>query len=256
MVRKGMSMEEKRQAILSVYHERKEPMNLKEIEKLGAAKGVVSQVIKDVNLELVGDNLVNMDKIGASNFFWSFPAAEGLKVQRRRDELLGRVEELRAKRDRATADVDAAREGREEDDAGSRAKKLKKRAELQQRCAELDARHEQLKENDPKEIARLAKQTRDMIGSANRWIDNIFAIKSWLVKKKARARTSGRARSNASHSAPSPAAPPARPSSREWTRAKSTRFSYKRASPTTRTTSRSDAPSKAHAKKARAEPVL
>ena len=189
MVRKGMSLEEKRQAILSVYHERKEPLNLKEIEKHGAAKGVVSQCIKDVNSELVGDNLVNMDKIGASNFFWAFPAAEGLKAQRRRDELLDRVQQARAKRDRAAADADAARVGREEDESGSRAKKLKKRADLQQRCAELDARHEQLKENDPKEIARLAKQTRDMIGSANRWIDNIFTIKSWLVKKKARARS-------------------------------------------------------------------
>ena len=43
MVRKGMSLEEKRQAILSVYHERKEPLNLKEIEKHGAAKGVRAQ---------------------------------------------------------------------------------------------------------------------------------------------------------------------------------------------------------------------
>ena len=137
----------------------------------------------------IRDSLVNMDKIGASNFFWAFPAAEGLKAQRRRDELLDRVQQARAKRDRAAADADAARVGREEDESGSRAKKLKKRADLQQRCAELDARHEQLKENDPKEIARLAKQTRDMIGSANRWIDNIFTIKSWLVKKKARARS-------------------------------------------------------------------
>ena len=137
-------------------------------------------------------------------------------MQRRRDELLGRVEELRAKRDRATADVDAAREGREEDDAGSRAKKLKKRAELQQRCAELDARHEQLKENDPKEIARLAKQTRDMIGSANRWIDNIFAIKS-AREEGARSHLWSRALQRLSFRGP---LPPPRPPVlvREWTR--------------------------------------
>ena len=46
-----MSLEEKRQAILSVYHERKELLNLKEIEKHGAAKGVYA-VHQDVNSEL------------------------------------------------------------------------------------------------------------------------------------------------------------------------------------------------------------
>lgn len=31
--------------------------------------------IKDVNQSLVDDNLVEGDKIGAANFFWSFPGA-------------------------------------------------------------------------------------------------------------------------------------------------------------------------------------
>ena len=159
-------------------------------------QGVVSQVIKDVNQSLVDDGLVNTDKIGSSNFYWSFPAAEGIKAQKNLEMIrqqVGRpplaaqsqtrrspparnrshrsihppdargartgcarrpqivmmpllrssavqITEMRAKRDRATADLEDARVGREEDEAGTRAKRMRKRAELTARCAELDVK--------------------------------------------------------------------------------------------------------------------
>ena len=49
MGKKGLSLEEKRQRILQIYYEKKEVFNLKEIEKMGAKRGVVFQAIKDVN---------------------------------------------------------------------------------------------------------------------------------------------------------------------------------------------------------------
>ena len=56
--KKGLSFEEKRQRILNIYYKLREPLNLKEIEKLGARAGVISQAIKEVNQSLVDDNLV------------------------------------------------------------------------------------------------------------------------------------------------------------------------------------------------------
>ena len=47
--RKGLSLEEKRDRILKIYYDLREPLNLKEIEKLGPRKGVIPQAIKDVN---------------------------------------------------------------------------------------------------------------------------------------------------------------------------------------------------------------
>ena len=47
--RKGLSLDEKRDKLLEVYYDKKEVLNLKEIEKWGAKKGVVLQTIKDVN---------------------------------------------------------------------------------------------------------------------------------------------------------------------------------------------------------------
>jgi hypothetical protein len=39
--RKGLSLEDKRAKLLEVYYEKKSVLNLKEIEKWGAKKGVV-----------------------------------------------------------------------------------------------------------------------------------------------------------------------------------------------------------------------
>lgn len=42
--------------------------------------GVVSQSVKEVLDSLVSDNLVQFDKIGTSNYFWSFPSTALLTV--------------------------------------------------------------------------------------------------------------------------------------------------------------------------------
>lgn len=42
-------MEEKRAKLLEMFYEKKQALNLKEVEKYGSKKGVVLQSIKDVN---------------------------------------------------------------------------------------------------------------------------------------------------------------------------------------------------------------
>lgn len=44
--KRGLSADDKRRVILKIYHDSKEPFNLKEIENLGAKAGVVQQTIK------------------------------------------------------------------------------------------------------------------------------------------------------------------------------------------------------------------
>ena len=41
----------------------------------------MQQTIKEINQGLIDDNMVNSDKIGSANFFWSFPSkySEDLK---------------------------------------------------------------------------------------------------------------------------------------------------------------------------------
>ncbi|KIY46210.1 meiotic nuclear division protein 1, partial [Fistulina hepatica ATCC 64428] len=76
---RGLSAEEKRVKLLEIFHE-----TLKELEKIAPKmKGIVSQSVKEVLQMLVDDGLVQGDKIGSSNFFWSFPSQQGTLVQAR-----------------------------------------------------------------------------------------------------------------------------------------------------------------------------
>ncbi|KAJ3790734.1 meiotic nuclear division protein 1 [Lentinula aff. detonsa] len=84
MAPRGLSAEEKRVKLLEIFHETKDFYQLKELERLGPKlKGIVSQSVKEVLQSLVDDGLVQGDKIGSSNFFWSFPSHQGAVIQGR-----------------------------------------------------------------------------------------------------------------------------------------------------------------------------
>ena len=55
--------------------EKRDFFQLKELEKmLSKEKGIVLQSVKDVIQGLVDDRIINCEKIGTSNYFWSFPS--------------------------------------------------------------------------------------------------------------------------------------------------------------------------------------
>ncbi|KAF8339777.1 Mnd1 family-domain-containing protein [Cantharellus anzutake] len=98
---RGLSIEEKRAKLIEIFTETKGFFQLKELEKLGAKKGVVVQTVKEVLQSLVDDNLVEFDKSGAqtrgiivslpSAVYWSFPSARGsmlmTKLEAAKEEL-------------------------------------------------------------------------------------------------------------------------------------------------------------------------
>jgi hypothetical protein len=47
--RRGLSLEEKRTAMLQIFYDSQDFYLLKELEKLGPSKGVISQSVKDVS---------------------------------------------------------------------------------------------------------------------------------------------------------------------------------------------------------------
>lgn len=63
------------------FMEKKDFFQLKDLEKmLPKEKGIVQQTVKDVLQSLVSDRLVNCEKIGTSNYFWSFPSTAAQTV--------------------------------------------------------------------------------------------------------------------------------------------------------------------------------
>ena len=74
MGKKGISQEEKRKRVLQVFLEKHGFYHLKDVEKEAQKKGIHPMLIKDILNGLVADYLVETEKIGSSNFFWSFPS--------------------------------------------------------------------------------------------------------------------------------------------------------------------------------------
>ena len=77
-----------------IIYDSKEVFNLRQLESLGKKAGVVQQTIKDVVASLVDDNIVCMEKIGSSNFFWGFASTAVQKRKRALTEASAKKQEL------------------------------------------------------------------------------------------------------------------------------------------------------------------
>jgi hypothetical protein len=91
---------------------------------------------------------------------------------------------LKSKVEEASAKLADAKRGREDGDDDACAKKLARLSELAKRKVTVQTELESLKENDPAALADLEKELTLVTAAANRWTDNIFECKTYLVKKR------------------------------------------------------------------------
>jgi Fe2+ or Zn2+ uptake regulation protein len=205
--KRGLSLEDKRDRVLEVFHTSGDVFVLKDVEKLAAAKGVVLQSVKEVLQSLVDDDLVRQEKIGISNYFWSFPAEASTRVkadeQRARREAEAREQEAEA----AAAALAAAKaalkkkkksggggggggDDQEEEDEADEAKEDQQRqaaasriSELERLIAEVRAELSARASSDPKHLGALREAARLCADSCGRWADNLGALRDWLAGK-------------------------------------------------------------------------
>lgn len=171
----------------SIYHKTHQVYTEKEITQLAAKAGVNAQSIPDIHQELVDDGLVDKEKIGGSNYCWSFKAKKDRMAQKQHEATLQQIENLKPKVEEANAKLADAKRGREdveEDGQETRAAKLARLATLAKQKAEFETQLARLKENDPAALADLEKELKLVREAAHRWTDNIFECKSYLVKKR------------------------------------------------------------------------
>ncbi|KAI7871138.1 meiotic nuclear division protein 1 [Spinellus fusiger] len=179
MSRKGVSAEEKRKRLEALFHESGDFYQLKEVEKLGTKKGIVSQAIKDVLQSLVDDGLVSTDRIGTSNYYWSFPATAALTHTRMRDLKRERDEELekRKKLKETTDTLSSACQPSEEREA-----LLHQWKQAQQENKALLLALSPYKNNDPVMIKAKASASLRAKEAANRWTENLWTLQSYCVR--------------------------------------------------------------------------
>lgn len=72
--KKGISFEEKRQRLLSIFTTDPTFYHMNELEKLASKKGIHPMIVKEVLDSLIADNLVDMEKVGASSYYLALPS--------------------------------------------------------------------------------------------------------------------------------------------------------------------------------------
>ena len=179
--RKGVSLEEKQERILSIYTESQSVFNLKEIEKLGTQKGVVTQTIKDVNQMLVDDCKVDQEKIGSGNFFWSFASKQSQQIEVELEKVKADIAAQRGKLDSLAQQITAERAERQP--SAKRTEDIETLSANKKRKAEVQNVLSTLRSRDPAVLQELERKVKLCVEGANRWTDNIWCMKEYCVKK-------------------------------------------------------------------------
>ncbi|KAI5451973.1 hypothetical protein NCC49_001272 [Naganishia albida] len=175
MSKKGLSMEEKKKKMLEIFHDTKEFYTLKELEKIAPKmKGIVQQSVKDVLTDLQGDSLVQFDKIGTSNYFWSFPSADGASKQAALNKEKSELATVLAKVEDAQKALRDAEKGREDSQP---------RRDLLSRLAAARTTHDTLKKEleahgaaDPVKFAEKKRAVEFAKEASLRWTDNAMIL--------------------------------------------------------------------------------
>jgi Mnd1 HTH domain/Leucine zipper with capping helix domain len=82
MSKKGKSFEEKREVMLSIFHQESSVYNMKELEYLGGQNGVVEKTVCDVIESLLNDKLIECEQVGSTKLYWSFPSKSIISLQK------------------------------------------------------------------------------------------------------------------------------------------------------------------------------
>ncbi|GFQ02020.1 meiotic nuclear division protein 1 homolog [Phtheirospermum japonicum] len=114
--KRGLSLDEKREKMLQIFYESQDFFLLKELEKSGPKKGVISQSVKDVVQTLVDDDLVFKDKIGTSVYFWSLPSCAGNQLRNIQRKLNSDLQSSESRYAELIDQCDSLKKGREESD--------------------------------------------------------------------------------------------------------------------------------------------
>ncbi|KAG5569640.1 hypothetical protein H5410_059406 [Solanum commersonii] len=165
--KRGLSLDEKREKMLQIFYDSQGFFLLKELEKLGPKKGVISQSVKDVIQSLVDDDLVFKDKIGTSVYFWSLPSCAGNQLRTVYRKLETDLQNNNKRHTELVEQCKALKKGREESDAREEA--LNELKAIEQKHKELKEELMQYADNDPATIEAMKKAIEVAHSAANRW---------------------------------------------------------------------------------------
>lgn len=167
------------------------------------------QTVKEIVQSLVDDRLVSCEKIGTSNYYWSFPSSAAITRTTLIDKLEKENASLKHACERLEAEIQESSKGK--DLTPEREELMQRLLELKEESKGLDRQLEEHADRDPAVIEALKKQVALAQQDCNRWVgmllslvriacwwtsllfilfllfslfvDNIFSVQSYVVDK-------------------------------------------------------------------------
>ncbi|KAK9826737.1 hypothetical protein WJX81_002821 [Elliptochloris bilobata] len=121
------------------------------------------------------------DKIGISNFFWSFPSEAAVKLRSDQERLQTQLAEAKRRSAELSTKLEQERKGKE--DTAVRSEKLAALQALEAKLKSAQAEIALYADSDPKKMEAMREATGIAKASANRWLDNVWALQSWCKKR-------------------------------------------------------------------------
>lgn len=181
MKKKGLSFEEKRKRMLDIFKQDQSFFHINDIQKLSVKKGIIFQVVKDVLDSLVGDNLVETDRIGASSFYWALPSkmyqAKKNALIKNRETIVNLENEVQNLEAYLKEQKVLRKETKERSQMIESLEQLKNEKEL---C---NLKIKEYQKNDPERYQNLISDTKLLNEMTENWKDNIYVIEQWLRSK-------------------------------------------------------------------------
>ena len=126
---------------------------------------------------------VNSEKIGQSTYYWSFPSEASVKVRAEGERLEQEHSSLAERKASLEAEVKQrqAAAGPSEDAERERLQAVLQNLEAKE--ADLGRQLRAASACDPEKYRKMKEGATTARDSANRWIENIWALQSWMNKK-------------------------------------------------------------------------
>ncbi|KAI8927380.1 meiotic nuclear division protein 1 [Entophlyctis helioformis] len=175
---KPLSLEEKRKRMVDLFHETRDFMQLRELEKIAPKqKGIIEKSVKEVLDGLVADGLVQTEKIGTSNYYWAYPGSAAHQIRARLDKAKRDLAELQEKEVQVAAAIDEATAARQ--DTEERRRLLGEFDAAQASMDKLKAEVAKFKDRDPVVLRAKEQGIKVAVSAVNRWTDNIYTLQSY-----------------------------------------------------------------------------
>ena len=180
--KKGLSLEDKRQILLSLFKGSGSFFHYKDIEKHCTKNKISFMIVKDLLAGIVADNLLETEKIGSSAFYWSLPSrvydAKKKQLEREKDNI-----------EKAKVEIENLKQKIKENkairvDNDERKKNLEEMAELENQKKEYLKILKDFESKDPEKYEKYINATKNMGQLNDFWVDNIYTVEQWMRNKR------------------------------------------------------------------------